>query len=148
MVHTKHMSVQSLLLRAPYGNTGEQTHLWHGWPQQGGNPKPGYSYPHAELPAVPPQRDYTSSEKLPICFPLELVWHFVVVEQARCVHVAPAPVDGAAVRRPACWSDWKSMSGISRLSSSVWRSGREAGCASGGGEGGEEEDEEEEGGDR
>lgn len=35
----------------------------------------------ALLSAVPPQSDYTSSEHFSICFPLEMVWHFVVVRR-------------------------------------------------------------------
>lgn len=35
---------------------------------------------------------------------------------------ASVRVDGAAVRKSALWSDWKSMLGISCLCSSVWRS--------------------------
>lgn len=113
-----------LLSKVPYGNTREQIHLWHGWPQQGRNPKTGYSYSHAALTLVPPRPDCTSSEHFSICFPLEMVWHFVVVRQAHCMLVASKRVDGAAVRKPACWSDWKNMFGISCLSSSVRRSGR------------------------
>lgn len=105
-------------------NIREQIHLWHGWPQQGRNPKSGYSYFHAVRTIVPPQPDYTSYEHFSICFPLELVWHFVVVRQAHYTHVAPVWADGAAVKKPACWSDWKGMFGISRLSWSVWRCGR------------------------
>lgn len=116
--------VADAFIQVPYSSMKELICVWYGWVQERRNPKTGYSYLCAVLTVVTPQPDYTSSEHFAICFPLEMVWHFVVVRQGHYMNVAPVWVDGAAVREPARWSDWKSMFGISRLSSSVWCFGR------------------------
>lgn len=105
----------------------KETNMFVAWVTSAGKetPKAGtvtYMLCIAVLTAVQPLFD--SSEHFSICFSLELVWHFVVARQAYYMYEVHVRVDGTAVREPACRSDWKSMFRISRLSSSVWGSGR------------------------
>lgn len=71
-IYTKRV-LWMLLSILPCSILKEHIYLWHGWPQQGKNPKNGSSYLHAAFTAVTPQPDYMSFEYFSICSPVQMV---------------------------------------------------------------------------
>lgn len=100
-------------------NARKQIQSWRGWPQWGAKPNKGVRlltcYVHCN--AIPAQT--------PLLFNLLSFRNGLALcsgqagSHSRRASVRP---DGAAVRKSALRSDWKSMLGISCLCSSAWRS--------------------------
>lgn len=118
-IHIKHLVFCRGFRPKCFCNAGKQIHLWRGWPQRGGKPNKGVRlltcYVHCN--AIPAQT--------PLLFNLLSFRNGLALCSGQAgSHSCSASVriDGAAVRKSALPSDWKSMLGISCLCSSAWRS--------------------------
>lgn len=119
VTHIKHLAFCGGLCPKCFCNVRKQIHLWRGWPQRGAKPNKGVQlltcYAHCN--AIPAQT--------PLLFNLLSFRNGLALCSGQAgSHSCSASVrlDGAAVRKSALPSDWKSMLGISCLCSSAWRS--------------------------